>query len=47
MPVLTSYVSDHAVSLRISANADFSTTLECLASGESNHTPLCPCKLLH
>ena len=32
--ILKSYVCDHAASLRISVNADFSTALKCLASGK-------------
>jgi len=32
VPVLNSYVCDHADSLQISANADFPTALKCLAS---------------
>ena len=32
MPVLSSYVCDHAALPRMSANADFSTPLKCLAS---------------
>jgi len=36
MPVvLSSYVCDHAASPRMSANADFSTALKCLASGKN------------
>ena len=35
MPVLSSYVRDHAALPRMSANADFSTPLKCLASGKS------------
>ena len=34
MPVLSSYVCDHAVSLRISVNTDFSTADKYLASGK-------------
>ena len=36
MPVLSSYVRDHAALPRMSANADFSTLLKCLASGKKS-----------
>ena len=36
VPVLSSYVSDHADSPRISANADLSTILKCLASDKKS-----------
>ena len=40
--ILSSYVCDHTASPRISANADFSTTLKCLASGKKSIEQLCP-----
>ena len=40
--VLSSYVGDHAALLRMSANADFSTLLKCLASGKRSIEQLCP-----
>ena len=36
MPVLSSYVGDHAALPRMSENADFSTLLKCLASGKKS-----------
>ena len=42
MPVLSSYVHDHAVLPTISANADFSTLLKCLASGKKSIEQLRP-----
>jgi len=36
MPVLSSYVSDRAALPRMSANAEFSTLLKCLASGKKS-----------
>jgi len=42
LPVLSSYVRDHAALLRMSANADFSTLLKCLASGKKTIEQLCP-----
>ena len=42
MPVLSSYVGDHAALLRMSANADFSTLLKCLASGKKSIEQLRP-----
>jgi len=36
MPVLSSYGCDHAVSLRISVNADFSTADKYFASGKKS-----------
>ena len=36
MPVLSSYVGDHAALPRMSANADFSTLLKCLASAKKS-----------
>ena len=36
MPVLSSYVCDHATLPRMSANADLPTTLKCLASGKKS-----------
>ena len=42
MPVLSSYVRDHAALLRMSANADFSTPLKCLASGKKSVEQLRP-----
>jgi len=35
-------VCDHAASPRMSANADYSTTLKCLASGKKSTEQLCP-----
>ena len=40
VPVLSSYVCDHADSPRISANADLSTALKCLASGKKGTSVL-------
>jgi len=42
--VLSSYVCDHAASLRVSVNADISTALKCLASGKRSIVivPHCP-----
>ena len=42
MPVLSSYVGDHAALPRMSANADFSTLLKCLASGKKSTEQLRP-----
>jgi len=42
VPVLSSYVHDHAALLRMSANADFSTPLKCLASDKKSIEQLCP-----
>ena len=42
MPVLSSYVGDHAALPRMSANADFSTLLKCLASGKKSIEQLRP-----
>jgi len=42
VPVLSSYVGDHAALLRMSANADFSTLLKCLASGRKSIEQLHP-----
>ena len=42
MPVLSSYVRDHAALPRMSANADFSTLLKCLASGKKSIEQLRP-----
>ena len=42
MPVLSSYVCDHAALRRMSANADFSTPLKCLASGKKSIEQLRP-----
>jgi len=42
MPVLSSYVRDHAALPRILANADFSTPLKCLASGKKSIEQLRP-----
>ena len=42
MPVLSSYVRDHAALPRMSANADFSTPLKCLVSGKKSIEQLRP-----
>jgi len=42
VPVLSSYVHDHAALPRISVNADFSTPLRHLASGKKLVEQLCP-----
>ena len=42
VPVLSSYVHDHAALPRMSANADFSTLLKCLASGKKSIEQLRP-----
>ena len=42
VPVLRSYVGDHAALPRMSANADFSTLLKCLASGKKSIEQLRP-----
>ena len=42
VPVLSSYVRDHAALLKTSATADFSTPLKCLASGKKSIEQLCP-----
>jgi len=42
VPVLSSYVGDHAALPRMSANADFSTLLKCLASGKKSIEQLRP-----
>ena len=42
VPVLSSYVRDHAALPRMSANADFSTLLKCLASGKKSIEQLRP-----
>ena len=42
MPVLSSYVRDHAALPRMSANEDFSTLLKCLASGKKSIEQLRP-----
>jgi len=42
IPVLSSYVRDHAASPRISVNADFSTPLKCLGSGNNSIEQLGP-----
>ena len=42
VPVLSSYVRDHAALPRMSANADFSTQLKCLASGKKSIEQLRP-----
>ena len=42
MPVLSSYVGDHAALPRMSANADFSTLLMCVASGKKSIEQLRP-----
>ena len=39
MPVLGSYVCDHAASPRMSVNADFSIALKCLALGKKPIVP--------
>jgi len=42
VPVLSSYVGDRAALPRMSANADFSTLLKCLASGKKSIERLRP-----
>ena len=42
MPVLSSYVRDRAALPRMSANAEFSTLLKCLASGKKSIEQLRP-----
>jgi len=42
VPVLSSYVGDHAALPRMSANADFSTLLKCLVSGKKSIEQLRP-----
>ena len=42
MPVLSSYVRDHAALPRMSANAEFSTPLKCLPSGKKSIEQLLP-----
>jgi len=42
VPVLSSYVRDHAALPRMSANADFSTPLKCLALGKKSVEQLRP-----
>ena len=42
VPVLCSYVGDHAALPRMSANADFSILLKCLASGKKSIEQLRP-----
>jgi len=42
VPVQSSYVRDHAALPRMSANADFSTPLKCLASGKKSIEQLRP-----
>jgi len=42
VPVLSSYVGDHAALPRMSTNADFSTLLKCLASGKKSIEQLRP-----
>ena len=42
VPVLSSYVCDHAALPRMSANADFSTPLQCLVSGKKSTEQLRP-----
>ena len=42
VPVLSTYVRDHAALPRMSANADFSTPLKCLASGKKSIEQLRP-----
>ena len=43
----SSYVCDPAASLTISANADFSSALKCLALGKKSVEQLYPSKLQH
>jgi len=42
MPVVSSYVRDHAALPRMSANAEFSTPLKCLESGKKSIEQLHP-----
>ena len=42
MPVVSSYARDHAALPRMSANADFSTPLKCLASDKKSIEQLRP-----